>query len=102
MSERRHLHLNLVANDLNLHQGVRGYEQAHDIPERDVFSRLLEYGRFGDEGLFTALFVGDIPGMQGSPAFDGGPVEPITGLTAISQHTKHVGDRKSTRLNSSH
>lgn len=91
MSERRYLHLNLVANDLNLHQGARGYEQAHDIPERDVFSRLLEYGRFGDEGLFTALFVGGIPGMQGSPAFDGGPVEPITGLTAISQHTKHVG-----------
>lgn len=91
MSDRRYLHLNLVANDLNLHQGVRGYEQAHDIPERDVFSRLLEYGAFGDEGLFTALFVGDIPGMQGSPAFDGGPVEPITGLTAISQHTKYVG-----------
>jgi alkanesulfonate monooxygenase SsuD/methylene tetrahydromethanopterin reductase-like flavin-dependent oxidoreductase (luciferase family) len=41
--------------------------------------------------LFTALFVGDIPGMQGSPAFDGGPAEPITALTAISQHTKHVG-----------
>lgn len=41
--------------------------------------------------MFTALFVGDIPGLQGSPAFDGGPAEPITALTAISQHTKHVG-----------
>ena len=29
--------------------------------------------------------------MQGSPAFDGGPAEPITALTAIAQHTKHVG-----------
>lgn len=91
MPERRFLHLNLVANDINLHQGAYGYEQAHGIPERSTFERLLEYGAFGDEGLFTALFVGDIPGMQGSPAFDGGPAEPITALTAISQHTRHVG-----------
>lgn len=87
----RHLHLNLVANDINLHQGAYGYEQAHGIAARGTFERLLEYGRFGDEGLFTALFVGDIPGMQGSPAFDGGPAEPITALTAIAQHTRHVG-----------
>lgn len=90
-SGRRYLHLNLVANDINLHQGAYGHEQAHGVAERSTFERLLEYGRFGDEGLFTALFVGDIPGMQGSPAFDGGPAEPITALTAISQHTKHVG-----------
>lgn len=90
-SQRRYLHLNLVANDINLHQGAYGYEQSHGIAERSTFERLLEYGRLGDEGLFTALFVGDIPGMQGSPAFDGGPAEPITALTAIAQHTKHVG-----------
>ncbi|MQY21664.1 NtaA/DmoA family FMN-dependent monooxygenase [Nocardia macrotermitis] len=91
MTTQRHLHLNLVANDLNLHQGAREYERAQGVPERSAFERLLEYGAFGDEGLFTALFVGDIPGMQGSPAFDGGPAEPITALTAISQHTEHVG-----------
>lgn len=91
MAERRYLHLNLVANDLNLHQGAHRYERAHGVPERSAFQRLLEYGKFGDEGLFTALFVGDIPGMQSSPAFDGGPAEPITALTAISQHTRHVG-----------
>ncbi|MEV0354674.1 NtaA/DmoA family FMN-dependent monooxygenase [Nocardia sp. NPDC050697] len=91
MAERRYLHLNLVANDLNLHQGVRRYERENGIPDRSAFERLLEYGRFGDEGLFTALFVGDIAGSQGSPAFDGGPAEPITALTAISQHTRHVG-----------
>ncbi|MFC3965335.1 NtaA/DmoA family FMN-dependent monooxygenase [Nocardia jiangsuensis] len=91
MAQRRYLHLNLVANDLNLHQGAQKAEQARGIPDRGAFERLLEYGRFGDEGLFTALFVGDIPGMQGSPAFDGGPAEPITALTAISQHTRHVG-----------
>lgn len=91
MSPRRYMHLNLVANDINLHQGAYKYEQAHGIPERNTFERLLEYGRFGDEGLFTALFIGDIPGLNGSPAFDGGPAEPITALTAISQHTRHVG-----------
>ena len=87
----RYLHLNLVANDINLHQGAYRYEQAHGIAARSTFERLLEYGRFGDEGLFTALFVGDIPGLNGSPAFDGGPAEPITALTAIAQHTRHVG-----------
>ncbi|BBZ68080.1 monooxygenase [Mycolicibacterium insubricum] len=91
MAERRYLHLNLVANDINLHQGAYGYERAHGIAERSTFERLLEYGRFGDQGLFTALFIGDIPGMQGSPAFDGGPAEPITALTAIAAHTRHVG-----------
>lgn len=91
MSDRRPLHLNLVANDINLHQGAYRYEQANGVAERSTFERLIEYGRYGDEGLFTALFVGDIPGLQGSPAFDGGPAEPITALTAISQHTKHVG-----------
>lgn len=91
MSDKRYLHLNLVANDINLHQGAYKYEQAQGIPERSTFERLLEYGRYGDEGLFTALFVGDIPGLNGSPAFDGGPAEPITALTAISQHTKYVG-----------
>ncbi len=91
MPEKRFLHLNLVANDINLHQGARGYEQAHGIAERGAFERLLEYGRFGDEGLFTALFIGDIPGMQNSPAFDGGPAEPITALASIAQHTTHVG-----------
>ena len=91
MSERRYLHLNLVANDINLHQGAYAYEREHGIAERSTFERLLEYGKFGDQGLFTALFIGDIPGLQGSPAFDGGPAEPITALTAIAQHTRHVG-----------
>ncbi|WP_234904388.1 LLM class flavin-dependent oxidoreductase [Mycolicibacterium frederiksbergense] len=91
MAEKRYLHLNLVANDINLHQGAYKFERAHGVPERGSFERLIEYGGFGDEGLFTALFVGDIPGMQGSPAFDGGPAEPLTALAAISQHTEHVG-----------
>ena len=28
MTERRYLHLNLVANDINLHQGAYAFEQA--------------------------------------------------------------------------
>lgn len=91
MSEPRYLHLNLVANDINRHHGAPGYELAHSGEERDVFTRLLDYARIGDEGLFTAIFVGDVPGMAGSPAFDGGPAEPIVALTAMAQHTKHVG-----------
>ena len=91
MPDKRYLHLNLVANDINLHQGAYKYEQAQAIPERSTFERLIEYGRFGDEGLFTALFVGDIPGLNGSPAFDGGPAEPITALTAIAEGQELLG-----------
>jgi FMN-dependent oxidoreductase (nitrilotriacetate monooxygenase family) len=93
MSERRYLHLNLVANDLNLHHGAPSYEHAVDpaAAARGPFARLMEYGRFGDEGLFTAIFLGDVPGMMSSPAFDGGPAEPIVAMTAMAQHTQHVG-----------
>ena len=91
MPDRRHLHLNLVANDQNLHHGALGHERDHGYPDRDAFARLLEYGRFGDEGLFTAIFLGDVPGLGSSPAFDGGPCEPITALVAMAAVTSHVG-----------
>jgi len=93
MSDRRYLHLNLVGNDLNLHQGALAYEREHsDLPQQlDPFARLLEYGKLADEGLFTAVFLGDVPGAVGSPAPDGGPAEPITALTAMAGVTRHVG-----------
>ena len=37
MTERRYLHLNLVANDINLHQGAYAFEKAHGIAERGTF-----------------------------------------------------------------
>ncbi|HWC82312.1 MAG TPA: NtaA/DmoA family FMN-dependent monooxygenase [Pseudonocardiaceae bacterium] len=92
MSDRRYLHLNLVGNDINLHQGAFAYERAHsDRPQLDPFARLLEYGRLADEGLFTAVFLGDVPGSAGVPAPDGGPCEPIVAATAMAGVTKHVG-----------
>jgi hypothetical protein len=36
MSERRYLHLNLVANDLNLHHGAPSYERAVDPEAADL------------------------------------------------------------------
>ncbi len=74
MATRRYLHLNLVGNDINLHMGAPSYEQKHhaDTALVDPFERLMTYGHLGDEGLFTAIFLGDVPGMPNSPAFDGG------------------------------
>ncbi|MCK8672461.1 NtaA/DmoA family FMN-dependent monooxygenase [Rhodococcus sp. HM1] len=93
MANRRYLHLNLVGNDINLHFGAPAYEQRHraDTALTDPFERLMAYGRLGDEGLFTAVFLGDVPGMPNSPAFDGGPAEPITALSAMARETAHVG-----------
>lgn len=92
MSDRRYLHLNLVGNDLNLHQGALAYERAQTgRPHQDAFTRLMEYGKLADEGLFTAVFLGDVPGAVNSPAPDGGPAEPITALTAMAGVTQHVG-----------
>ncbi|WP_228045988.1 NtaA/DmoA family FMN-dependent monooxygenase [Saccharopolyspora montiporae] len=86
------MHLNLVGNDLNLHMGALAYEREHGgLEDRDAFTRLMEYGQFGDEGLFTAIFLGDVPGLAMSPAMDGGPAEPITALTSMAARTKHVG-----------
>lgn len=91
MSTERYLHLNLVANDINRHQGAPMYERSLGHEDPGPWSRLMDYGKYGDEGLFTAIFVGDLAGMTSSPAFDGGPGDPITTLAAISQHTNHVG-----------
>ncbi|MFD6895614.1 NtaA/DmoA family FMN-dependent monooxygenase [Rhodococcus sp. NPDC060086] len=93
MTTRRYLHLNLVGNDINLHMGAPSYEQQHHAGTAliDPFERLMTYGHLGDEGLFTAIFLGDVPGMPNSPAFDGGPAEPITALTAMARETKYVG-----------
>lgn len=91
MSNQRYLHLNLVANDINRHQGAPAYERAHGTEDKGAFARLLDFGKYGEEGLFTAIFVGDLAGMSSSPAFDGGPGDPITTLAAIAQHTQHVG-----------
>ncbi|MFG1921986.1 NtaA/DmoA family FMN-dependent monooxygenase [Cryptosporangium sp. NPDC048952] len=93
MPKQRHLHLNLVANDINRHHGAPAYEREHgnSADGRGPYARLLEYARFGDEGLFTAIFIGDLPGMSSSPAFDLGPADPITSLVAIAQHTRYVG-----------
>ena len=92
MPDRRYLHLNLVGNDLNLHQGALAYERDRTgRPHQDAFTRLLVYGKLADEGLFTAVFLGDVPGAVGSPAPDGGPPEPITALTAMAGVTRHVG-----------
>jgi FMN-dependent oxidoreductase (nitrilotriacetate monooxygenase family) len=91
MSTQRYLHLNLVANDINRHMGAEAYERAHGHPELNAFDRILDYGKYGEQGLFTAIFVGDLAGMAFSPAIDGGPGEPITTLAAIAQRTQHVG-----------
>lgn len=93
MANRRYLHLNLVANDLTLHVGAPAYAAKHepDTAMTDPFERLMAYGHQGDEGLFTGIFLGDVPGMQQSPAFDGGPAEPIVALTAMARETTYVG-----------
>ncbi len=74
MANRRYLHFNLVGNDINLHFGAPRVRTA--APRRHGAHRpvrtLMAYGRLGDEGLFTAVFLGDVPGMPNSPAFDGG------------------------------
>src|SRR3954447_6265277 len=91
MSAPRYLHLKLAVNDINRHMGAEAYERAHAHPELDAFDRILDYGKYGEQGLFSAIFVGDLAGMAFSPAMDGGPGDPITTLAAIAQHTKHVG-----------
>lgn len=91
MSTQRYLHLNLVANDINRHQGAPAYERANGNKDAGAFQRLIDYAKYGDAGLFSAIFVGDLAGMTSSPAFDGGPGDPITTLSAMSQHCQHVG-----------
>lgn len=51
MSRRRKLHLNLVGNELGLHQGTPGYEHDHSggPDRRDVFASMLEMASLDEE-----------------------------------------------------
>lgn len=96
MSRSRHLHVNLVGNAINNHPAWSSYERrTGQAPERaNPHAELMEMAAHADEGLFTAIFVGDVSGTDASdpvPVFDGGVPEPITALTAVAGVTKHVG-----------
>ncbi|WP_457966974.1 NtaA/DmoA family FMN-dependent monooxygenase [Arthrobacter sp. D1-29] len=93
MSDGRRLHLNIVGNELNLHQGARAFERDNGGgPDRtSAFGPILEMGKLADEGLFTAMFLGDIAGSIGSPAIDDGAPEPLTAMAALSRETKNLG-----------
>ncbi|MFD1813298.1 NtaA/DmoA family FMN-dependent monooxygenase [Rhodococcus gannanensis] len=93
MSNKRYLHLNLVGNEINHHQGTPAFERDHGGgPDRtNAYQPILEMGKLAEEGLFTAMFLGDIAGTAGSPAFDGGPPEPITAFAALATQTRYLG-----------
>lgn len=93
MSQQRYLHLNLVGNEINHHQGAPAYERDNGVgpSRRNAYLPILEMGELAEEGLFTAMFLGDIAGTAGSPAPDGGPPEPITAFAALARDTRYLG-----------
>ncbi|MFD4369415.1 NtaA/DmoA family FMN-dependent monooxygenase [Rhodococcus sp. NPDC058521] len=93
MSKQRYLHLNLVGNEINHHQGTPAYERDHGggPNRRNAYLPISEMGKLAEEGFFTAMFLGDIAGTAGSPAFDGGPPEPITAFAALAVETNYLG-----------
>jgi len=93
MAGQRYLHLNLVGNEINNHQGVLAYERDHGGgPDRqNAYLPISEMGKAAEEGYFTAMFLGDIAGTAGSPAPDGGPPEPITAFAALARETSYLG-----------
>ncbi|WAC54038.1 NtaA/DmoA family FMN-dependent monooxygenase [Gordonia sp. SL306] len=93
MSNQRYLHLNLVGNEINHHQGAPAYERDHGSgpSRRNAYLPILEMGRLAEEGLCTAMFLGDIAGTAGSPAPDHGPPEPITAFAALACQTRYLG-----------
>ncbi|MDL9938105.1 NtaA/DmoA family FMN-dependent monooxygenase [Gordonia sp. ABSL1-1] len=94
MSTERYLHLNLVGNEINHHQGALAFERDHGGgPDRtaNAYEPISEMGKLAEEGYFTAMFLGDIAGTAGSPAPDGGPPEPITAFAALARETTSLG-----------
>ncbi|MFW0786993.1 NtaA/DmoA family FMN-dependent monooxygenase [Gordonia sp. CPCC 206044] len=93
MSQQRYLHLNIVGNEINNHQGALAFERDHGggPDRRNAYLPIAEMGKLAEEGLFTAMFLGDIAGTAGSPAPDGGPPEPITAFAALARETSYLG-----------
>jgi FMN-dependent oxidoreductase (nitrilotriacetate monooxygenase family) len=91
MSGRRELHLNAFLMEAGHHEAAWRLPQSNPRADFDL-THWIELAQLAENAKFDSLFLADGPSLTGSGAFrPAGQLEPLTLLTALSQHTSRIG-----------
>jgi Luciferase-like monooxygenase len=88
---RRALHLNAFLMEAGHHEAA--WRLAESNPRADFdLAHWIELAQLAENAKFDSLFLADGPALTGSGEFrPPGQLEPLTLLTALSQHTSRIG-----------
>lgn len=88
---RRELHLNAFVMEAGHHEAAWRLPESNARADFDL-PHWIELARRAEEAKFDSLFLADGPALTGSGEFrPPGQLEPLTLLTALSQHTSRIG-----------
>ncbi|OBF33630.1 monooxygenase [Mycobacterium sp. ACS1612] len=91
MSGRRELHLNAFLMEAGHHEAAWRLPQSNPRADFDL-AHWIALAQLAESAKFDSLFLADGPALTGSGAFrPPGQLEPLTLLTALSQHTSRIG-----------
>ena len=91
MSGRRELHLNAFLMEAGHHEAAWRLPQSNARADFDL-RHWIELAQLAENAKFDSLFLADGPSLTGTGAFrPPGQLEPLTLLTALSQHTSRIG-----------
>lgn len=88
---RRELHLNAFVMEAGHHEAAWRLPESNPRADFDL-PHWIDLARRAEEAKFDSLFLADGPALTGSGEFrPPGQLEPLTLLTALSQHTSRIG-----------
>lgn len=90
-TNRRELHLNAFLMEAGHHEAAWRLPESNPRADFDL-AHWITLAKLAEEAKFDSLFLADGPALTGSGEFrPGGQLEPLTLLTALSQHTSRIG-----------
>jgi FMN-dependent oxidoreductase (nitrilotriacetate monooxygenase family) len=88
---QRQLHLNAFLMEAGHHEAAWRLPQSNPRADFDL-SHWIELAKLAEAAKFDSLFLADGPSLTGTGEFrPPGQLEPLTLLTALSQHTSRIG-----------
>ena len=88
---RRELHLNAFLMEAGHHEAAWRLPESNPRADFDL-AHWIELAQLAEDAKFDSLFLADGPALTGSGEFrPPGQLEPLTLLTALSQHTSRIG-----------
>ncbi|MEE6163434.1 MULTISPECIES: LLM class flavin-dependent oxidoreductase [unclassified Mycolicibacterium] len=90
-AERRELHLNAFVMEAGHHEAAWRLPESNARADFDL-PHWIDLARRAEEAKFDSAFLADGPALTGTGEFrPPGQLEPLTLLTALSQHTSRIG-----------